>query len=85
MAEFSKVMVVKLSLIIRYEYVRDSISAYDIFPDESGCFLQCNLAEILNFYPLCEVIYGYNSMRSSSSSFEQETNQVDPPLYKRPR
>ena len=51
-------VVVKLSGVVRDDYLGNSKLTNDVFPNEVSGVSFCDLGERFCFYPLCEVING---------------------------
>ena len=59
-AEVPKECVVKLSSVIRYQYLGHSESAYNVLPHEMFNILLCDRRQRFSFHSFCEVIDAHN-------------------------
>ena len=82
LAKFSKLGVVKLSSIVRYDYIRNP--EY-VLPYEASNLGFCDFRCWLDFHPFCEVIDCDNEELELLPPYREWSHYVDPLLGKRPR
>ena len=85
MAKIAEVPAIKLQPIIGDEGVRHSKSRNDILPHKILDINILNVSHCFGLCPLSEVINSYQYESSVASCSGERTEDVKPPLCKRPR
>ena len=82
--KFPERCVIKLSSIVRHKHPRYSKSTHNTLPDEVLNILLRNFRQGFSFYPLGEVINSYHQKFHLSGPNWEGTQNIQPPLCKRP-
>jgi len=84
LAKFSKLGIVKLPPIVRYDYVRNPESADYVLPYEAGDIGFYDRRCWLDFHPLCEVIDCDDEELKLLPSHREWSYYINPLLGERP-
>jgi len=78
--EFNKFLIYELLTIISYDSVRDSVSAYDVFPYKLLDLLCCDCGQWFSLYPLCEIINTNDEELYLSFAWGERSQDIHSPL-----